>query len=406
MPDQISILHETSTYVQEYLQNNLPGKYVYHNIDHTLLVVLSAKEIAAGNNLSEEELEMLLIAAWFHDLGYCQGAEGHEQRSAQLAEAFLLEKNYNPDHIAIIKGCILATKMPQTPKTLMEDILCDADLSSLGKENYDELNKRLRIEWEITGRSKFTEEGWLLLEIEFLSKHHYHNEYAQRIYDKQLGRNLGKLRKQLIELPTNTFLPKKIKAEEDQPIKKTVKKGNSFGRGVETMYRMTYRTHINLSAIADNKANIMLSINAIIISITLPSLVPNFDNNPKLIIPTFILITTCLISIIYATLSTRPKITEGHVTKESIKNKRSNLLFFGNFYKMTLPDFEFGIKEMMEDEDFLYGSMTRDLYFLGKVLDKKYRYLRICYGVFMYGLILSVTAFILAFLIGWVYYPK
>ena len=137
----------------------------------------------------------------------------------------------------------------------------------------------------------------------------------------------------------------------------------------------------------------MLSINAIIVSITISTLVPSFDANSKLILPTVLLLAVCLGSIIFATLSTRPKITEGKVTREDIINRECNLLFFGNFYNMELKDFDWGMMEMIKDSDFLYSSMTRDLYFLGVVLAKKYKYLRYCYSIFMYGLIISVLFF-------------
>ena len=137
------------------------------------------------------------------------------------------------------------------------------------------------------------------------------------------------------------------------------------GGGIQTFFRTNYRNHINLSAIADNKANIMLSINAIIISISISTLVPSFETNEKLQIPTIVLLVVCLGSIIFATLSTRPKITEGTVTREDIINRKSNLLFFGNFYNMNLKDFDWGMMEMIKDSDFLYSTMTRDLYFLG-----------------------------------------
>ena len=107
----------------------------------------------------------------------------------------------------------------------------------------------------------------------------------------------------------------------------------------------------------------------------------------------------CLGAMVFAILSTRPKITEGKLTRADIENKKSNLLFFGNFYNMNLDDFHWGMMEMIKDKDFLYSSMTRDLYFLGVVLAKKYKYLRVCYSIFMYGLIISVLAFSIAFLL-------
>ena len=144
----------------------------------------------------------------------------------------------------------------------------------------------------------------------------------------------------------------------------------------------------------------MLSINAIIVSITVSTLVPSFSDTPKLIMPTLILLFVCLASIVFATLSTMPKVTEGVFTRDDIRKKRSNLLFFGNFYNMKMEDFHWGMMEMIKDSDFLYSSMTRDLYFLGKVLAKKYNYLRTCYRIFMYGLIASVLAFAYVFLVG------
>ncbi|MCC7466099.1 MAG: hypothetical protein IT261_07515 [Saprospiraceae bacterium] len=161
------------------------------------------------------------------------------------------------------------------------------------------------------------------------------------------------------------------------------------------MYRTTYRTHTNLSAMADSKANLMLSVNAIVISILVSNLLPKLQDGAtwKIIVPTILLTATCLGSMVFATLATRPKITEGKVTREAIKQRKANLLFFGNFYNMNLSDFQWGVNEMLTDPEFLYSSMSRDLYFLGIVLAKKYRYLSTCYNIFMYGLILSMLAF-------------
>jgi hypothetical protein len=105
----------------------------------------------------------------------------------------------------------------------------------------------------------------------------------------------------------------------------------------------------------------------------------------------------CLGGIVFAILSTRPKVTSGVFTREQIEQKKANLLFFGNFYKMHEDDFEWGVNEMMNDADYLYNSLIRDLHSLGKVLGRKYRFLRISYSVFMYGIILSVLAYAAAY---------
>ena len=156
---------------------------------------------------------------------------------------------------------------------------------------------------------------------------------------------------------------------------------------------------MKLSDIADTKANILLSVNAIILSIALSSLFPKLDkpDNYYLIYPTLLFLLITVVTMIFSILSTRPKVTTGKYTKEDIKNKKVNLLFFGNFNKIPPTDFQEGMLVMMDDEDYLYQSLTNDLYYLGKVLDKKYKLLRIAYSIFMYGIIISVIAFIISF---------
>ena len=96
-------------------------------------------------------------------------------------------------------------------------------------------------------------------------------------------------------------------------------------------------------------------------------------------------------------IATRPSVTSGKFTKEDIANKKVNLLFFGNFHKMTLPEFEGGITQVMNDKDYLYSSMSKDLYYLGIVLARKYRILRWTYSIFMIGIIVSVIAFAVSY---------
>jgi hypothetical protein len=102
-------------------------------------------------------------------------------------------------------------------------------------------------------------------------------------------------------------------------------------------------------------------------------------------------------TIIFAVLSTRPTITSLGLSKDDISKKKGNLLFFGNFISMPVEDYEWGMKELMADREYLYNNLIRDIYYLGVVLGKKYRYLRIAYNIFMYGLIVSVLAYIIAF---------
>jgi hypothetical protein len=153
---------------------------------------------------------------------------------------------------------------------------------------------------------------------------------------------------------------------------------------------------MTLSGMADTKANIMISINSIILSILVGILIRKFEEYPNLVIPTLIIVTVSLCAIVFSVLATRPNISSGKFTRDDIINKRTNLLFFGNFHKMKLDDYMWGMKEMMKDSEYLYGSLIKDIYFLGVVLGKKYRFLRISYTIFMFGFVIAILSFLLA----------
>jgi hypothetical protein len=155
-----------------------------------------------------------------------------------------------------------------------------------------------------------------------------------------------------------------------------------------------------LSEMADNKANILITINSIILSIVVSVLIRKIEENQRLLIPTLMLVTVCLTTIVFAILATRPNVSSGKFTRDDIKSKRTNLLFFGNFFGMRIDDYEWSMKEMMKDSDYLYGSMIKDIYFLGKVLGRKYKLLRIAYTIFMYGFVLSILSFVIALILS------
>jgi len=176
-------------------------------------------------------------------------------------------------------------------------------------------------------------------------------------------------------------------------------------RGIETMFRTTSKNHMELSAIADNKANIMISINSIILSVMVSVLIRKLEEYPHLTVPSIMLTVVCLTTIVFAVLATRPNVSKGKFERLDIVNKETNLLFFGNFHRMALKDYQWGMKEMLQDADYLYGSMIKDIYFLGVVLGKKYRLLRMSYTIFMFGFVLSILGFIVAELFFKTPYP-
>ena len=190
-------------------------------------------------------------------------------------------------------------------------------------------------------------------------------------------------------------------SEEKREKKKSKKDGKTgSARGVETMFRTNYRTHLDLSNLADNKANIMISINGIIISILLASIYPRIIENRLLLLPTAVLSAFCLLSLVYAVIAARPRVTRSNATLDDVRAGKANILFFGTFASMPEDDFLQGMKELIKDPERTYENMARDIYGLGSVLETKYRLLRSSYTIFMIGLILGVVLFLVAFTWG------
>lgn len=450
------VISATAEYVAALFRDHSDQSFPFHNYRHTTDVVRAALEIGRGENLSDEELEIVTVAAWLHDVGYFQVYTGHEEQSAETARRFLSGLHYPPEKIERVVGCILATRYPQQPRTLVEQVICDADMAHLGGDSAPERSDSLRRERLECCNERFDDTAWLTVNLKFMRNQRYHTETARRLYEPKLREHIRRAEDELAALapfsgrddsrndppngpdgestteqagPTGQAdgdtAEKKEKGEKkEKKIKKLRKellkiqeqlddaehrtegkegekepKGNSaarLDRGIETMFRTTSRNHIDLSAMADSKANILISVNSIVISIVASLLLSRLDKDPEYIAPTAILLCVCLATIISSILATRPKVNSGTFTRQDIAEKKVNLLFFGNFHNVGLEHYREGVTAMMNDSDYLYGSMIKDIYFLGKVLGNKYRLLRISYNIFMYGLVLAVLAFIVA----------
>ena len=385
-----SLVEKTDAFVADLLEKQLPKTCIYHNYVHAKRVYKSTKEIIEKSDLSLEEKEDVLIAAFLHDTGYIHGRDGHEENSVKIGEDFLTQEGHPKDRIARISQAIMATKMENTPESELDKIVRDADASHFAKSYFEEASEYLRQELRIQGIAEHSLEDWRKCNIDmFTTAHQYYTFYAREHWKPKKDANLIKMLDE----------QKKLKKAKKKEKLKAKLKDESPEKGVQSMFRITLRNHIKLSDIADTKANILLSVNAIIISLALSNLIPKLDNpsNAYLIVPTVIFIIFSITSMILSVLATRPNVTGGKFTREDVEQKKVNLLFFGNFHKMSLTDFEWAINEMMQDKDYIYSALTKDLYFLGIVLDRKYRILRVTYTVFIIGIIASVIAFAIFF---------
>lgn len=187
------LLQKVESHVRNLLKDQLANGYVFHDLRHTIRVVTACKEIAEKVGVTDEQMEELLIAAWFHDAGYVSGKDDHEEKSAAVAREFLLEQGVDAGRINTICNCLMATKMPQTPSNLQEQIICDADLSGLASEHFMEEGDELRREYEMFQQTRYTDEQWLDSQVEFLTSHDYFTDAAKVLYQEQKQRNIQHL---------------------------------------------------------------------------------------------------------------------------------------------------------------------------------------------------------------------
>ena len=395
----MDILKISEDYAKNLLKDKLSSAYTYHNLDHTIQVVDKIKILAKEENISPEETENLLLAGWFHDLGYVDNADNHEEESRKIASDFLKQHQFPEERIAKIGELILATDKFYKPKNHLEEVIKDADLYHLASDDYFRICENLRQEIKEVHHQKFSKLKWAELNIVFFSKHQFYTNYAKENWQPEKEKNVEKILSSIRNMKEEK--KEKSSLEKDKALlnKKKLEKLESPERGIETMFRVTLNNHTKLSQIADSKANILLSVNAIIISIALSTLIPKLDSprNAHLVIPSFVMIMFSVACIILAIMSTRPKVSSGTFTRKEIEEKKVNLLFFGNFHKMPLEEYLWAMKEMMKDRQYLYDTMIKDLYYLGIVLNRKYKLLRLTYTVFTIGIIASVIAFVTAF---------
>jgi predicted metal-dependent HD superfamily phosphohydrolase len=179
-----NLIEAVSSYVILFLSENLSENLSFHSIGHTYDVVGAAREIGVQSNLSEEEMTVLQTAAWFHDCGYANMYIGHEEESKKIAESFLQNCGCKRDFIEAVLSCIDSTKYPPKPSSLLERVICDADMYHLTRPNYPKYEKALRQEFEKYLELIYTDEEWLKKNCNFFKDHEYYTDYGQKILSK------------------------------------------------------------------------------------------------------------------------------------------------------------------------------------------------------------------------------
>ncbi len=378
------VIEGARRYVRDRFHADLEPIYLFHNFAYSEEMADKVLELAEAAELDAATTERLQVAALFYPLGYIGGAEGFTERSATELETFAQQEGYEPGDAADwITGVPEATPQSEYPTRL----LYDASWNWLGRKRYDRRSDLLQLEREaIEGKQgdpvKFGEEMQ-----EFLLRFNYLTSEGKRAFD-------GRRRKNVSSQQSSNY---KVQQKEVK-----AKTGKNFGRGIDTVYRTAFSNHINLSRIADDKANMMISINTIILSILIAVSGAGLSffeelvfDSPEFLAPIVILLMSSLTAVIFAVFSARPKVTEYSIKKRKLlESKEASLLYFGNFLKLEKSDFIKYMSNMKMDQDSLYDDLGRDLYDLGQVLHRKYLLLTISYNTFIGGLALAVLTFL------------
>ncbi len=379
-----TILSRAKEYVRRRFNEDLDPIYLFHNFAYSEEIADKAEELAEAAGLDEADTERLRVAALFYPVGYTGGADQFTKRSAEALRDFAKQEAYDAGAAAEwILGVLDATGKSDFKVRLLHD----AVWNWLGRKRYDRRSDLLQLEREAIEGKQGDPVGFGEDMQDFLLKFNYLTDEGKTEFD-------GRRRKNVSKQQSNNY---KIQQKEVK-----AKTGKNFGRGIDTMFRTAFRNHINLSRIADDKANMMISINTIILSILiaisgagLSFFEELFFDSPEFLAPIIILLLSSLTAVIFAVFSARPKVTEYRIKKRKLlESKEASLLYFGNFLKIEKSDFIRYMSDMKMDQDSLYDDLARDLYDLGQVLHRKYLLLTISYNTFIGGLALAVLSFL------------
>lgn len=414
-----NILESVELYATRMITDEFSEKLVFHDIKYIHTVINAIEEVGTAEGLSADEMELTKLAGWFNYLGFrdlktFKNIDNPKsffmncaQHSVQIATAYLDKMEYPQEKITqVIEVMESGGTNMFMPKSKMANVLSDAVTAYIGKSKSRKNIELLYQEFLLTDIISESKSGFYENAINYVTAHNYLTKYARDNFEPTKIQLIQKLEKRKKALNQNEDLALKkeldISDTEFKKLKKSLKgiQGRD-DRGIQTMFRTTSKNHYTLNEMVDKKANIMISINAIIISIIVGRIVGHQDgffcvHN----MPLIILLLVATASIFNAVLAIRPAATHGEFTEEEVRNKKGNLLYFGNYHNMARRDYEWGVMQMLSDSDYLYSTMIRDQYFLGQLLAKKYRFIRKSLGLFILGFIITVVSFLILGMLG------
>ena len=346
-------------------------------------------------NLGGQELKLAHLSAWFAELGFSEDHRNYQGKSVKLAREFFRTKKLDDGIFEKLEECILSTRVPQQPVSVISQLICDATMYHLAEKDSLQLADALRNEVAAVAQIEYSDEEWINEYIKMINNHFYFTRTARELFQKRKEKTLAafQAKREMVRFVQQessgdfeNYIPVKEKKVTEDALK--------LERGVQTLYRITENRHMDLSNKAHDKASLLISVNSIIMSIVLSVLVTKLEENTYLLIPTALLVITSAVTIVISIISTRPRI----IGRVQSANEEKNLLFYGDFANLSVNDYKKAMRDLYTNPVDLYDSLSRDIYYQGVVLKWKFKYINIAYIIFMYGFIATIIAFILAFI--------
>lgn len=394
---------------------NSADRVVYHDVGYAKRLIDNIQTICQAKEIPDFNDKWSEIAAWLYTSMFSDvelkegegGEDGFTQAYAELLEQkhvpFLQKAGASSEAIEYIVDLLRFPNPnekiePKPSQGLFNDAIMMDFIDAGGKDRLRTFYKETLLVDFGLGRGEFYD-----IVIKYLIHYEPYTGYAKENIQPQTLKLISTLEKEKKNLrKREEIVIKKELAVSDEELKQLRKNLKSAEgkdiRGIQTMFRTTSRNHYTLNQMVDRKANIMITVNSIILSVAIGgAFTRNELTDITVMVPILILTIASVFSIVTAISAIRPDKTHGKFTVEDIRNKEGNLLFYGNFHNMPYRDYEWGMLEKLNDSNFLYTSMIKDLYFLGKTLHRKYRYIRTSLNVFLIGI---VSAFIVSLLMN------
>ena len=403
-----NFLNEVELFATDIIINELPENVLYHDISFTHRLVSAVKELSKNENLNKSETEILILTAFLYGTGF-KDAEMFKGKklfagciacTQQVSKQFLDSINYPSENIDIIFKILNNTSPQSAPTNKMEEVFMDALYMDFARPKGLKFIKKMYKELLLFNDLSIAKKNWFHNLIDLLENHNFLTNYGKTELEPKKHRLIKEIKKNSKDLENveRVALRKELNISDSElkKLKKNLSNSKEIDiRTIQTLFRTTSKNHYTLNQMVDRKANIMISINAIIVSLLVGNIIgPALDGLSIKLIPVFIMAISGGISMFFAILAVKPDATHGEFSEEEIRSKKGNLLFFGNFHNMQFKDYEWAFLQMLNDKDHLYSSMIRDIYYLGQKIKKKHDRLRTSLNVFLFGTVLTIVSFL------------